>query len=48
MRARSCLIPLAALAATVFATQASAQAMVREQKVISSAGARAMVDDGLG
>src|SRR5262250_3331558 len=44
MRARSCLIPLTAIAATAFATQASAQAMVREQKVISSAGARAMVD----
>ncbi len=44
MRARSCLIPLIAIAATAFATQASAQAMIREQKVISSAGARAMVD----
>src|SRR5467141_292717 len=44
MRARSCLIPLTVIAATAFATQASAQAVVREQKVISSAGARAMVD----
>ena len=44
MRARSYLIPLTAIAATAFATQASAQAVVREQKVISSAGARAMVD----
>jgi glc operon protein GlcG len=44
MRARFCLIPLFAIAATAFATQASAEAMVREQKVISSAGARAMVD----
>ena len=44
MRARSYLIPLAAIAVTVFATQAFAQAMVREQKVISSAGARAMVN----
>jgi glc operon protein GlcG len=48
MSVRSCLIPLTAIAAITlgcaFATQASAQAMVREQKVISSAGARAMVD----
>jgi glc operon protein GlcG len=44
MRARSCLIPLTAIAAIAFATEASAQAMVREQKVITSAGARAMVD----
>ena len=44
MRLRSWLTPLTAIAAIVFATQASAQAMVREQKVISSAGARAMVD----
>jgi glc operon protein GlcG len=44
MRARLCLIPLTAIVAVTFATQASAQAMVREQKVISSAGARAMVD----
>src|SRR5215468_11286688 len=44
MCARSCLIVLTAIAATAFATQASGQAMVREQKVISSAGARAMVD----
>jgi glc operon protein GlcG len=40
----SYLIPLAAIAAIAFAAEASAQAMVREQKVISSAGARAMVD----
>ena len=44
MHARFCLIPLTAIVAVTFATQASAQAMVREQKVISSAGARAMVD----
>ena len=44
MRATSGLIPLIAVAATALATPASAQAMVREQKVISSAGARAMVD----
>ena len=46
MRARSWLatITATAFAGTAFATQASAQAMVREQKVISSAGARAMVD----
>jgi uncharacterized protein GlcG (DUF336 family) len=44
MRLRSRLIPLTAIAAIAFATQASAEAMVRQQKVISSAGARAMVD----
>ena len=44
MRTGLCLIPLTAILAVTFATQASAQAMVREQKVISSAGARAMVD----
>jgi glc operon protein GlcG len=44
MRHKYCLIPLTAIVAIAFATQASAQAMVREQKVISSAGARAMVD----
>jgi glc operon protein GlcG len=44
MRARFCLIPLTAIATIAFATQASAEAMVREQKIISSAGARAMVD----
>ena len=44
MRLRSCLIPLTAIAAIAFATQASAEAMVRQQKVISTAGARAMVD----
>jgi uncharacterized protein GlcG (DUF336 family) len=44
MRARLCLIPLTAIVAITFASEASAQAMVREQKVISSAGARAMVD----
>jgi glc operon protein GlcG len=44
MRARLCLIPLTAIVAVTFASEASAQAMVREQKVISSAGARAMVD----
>jgi glc operon protein GlcG len=44
MRVRYGLIPLTAIVAITCATQASAQAMVREQKVISSAGARAMVD----
>src|SRR5882724_406990 len=44
MRVRPCLIPLTAIAAIAFVTQASAEAMVRQQKVISSAGARAMVD----
>ena len=44
MRLKYCLIPLTATVAIVCVTQASAQAMVREQKVISSAGARAMVD----
>src|SRR5258708_7347835 len=44
MRYRSCLIPLTAIVAIAFAAEASAQTMVREQKVISSAGARAMVD----
>jgi glc operon protein GlcG len=38
------LIPLTAIAAVAFVTQASAEAMVREQKVITSAGARAMVE----
>jgi uncharacterized protein GlcG (DUF336 family) len=44
MRDRSWLIPLTAIATIEFATQASAEAMVREQKIISGAGARAMVD----
>src|SRR3984893_12738993 len=44
MRAKFCLIPLTAIAVVACATQASAQSMIREQKVISSAGARAMVD----
>jgi len=44
MRVRFWLIPFTAIVATAFATQASAQAMVREQKIISSAGARAMGD----
>ena len=44
MQFKSCLIPLAAIIAMTSAAEASAQAMVREQKVISSAGARAMVD----
>src|SRR6202790_2007781 len=42
MRVRSCLIPLTAVAAIAFAAQASAEGVVRGQKVISSAGARAM------
>jgi uncharacterized protein GlcG (DUF336 family) len=40
----SYLIPLTAVAAVAFASGACAQAMVREQKVITSAGARAMVE----
>jgi uncharacterized protein GlcG (DUF336 family) len=44
MRLRYRLIPLAAILSVAFATEASAQAMVREQKVITSAGARAMVE----
>jgi glc operon protein GlcG len=40
----SYLIPLTAFAAIAFGSEASAQAMVREQKVITSAGARAMVE----
>jgi glc operon protein GlcG len=44
MRFKSCLIPLAAIVVVTSVAEASAQAMVREQKVISSAGARAMVD----
>src|ERR1700730_17797045 len=44
MRFKSCLIPLTAIVAITCAAEASAQALVREQKVISSAGARAMVD----
>src|SRR5947208_858035 len=44
MRFRTSLIPLAAVAAIALAAEASADAMVREQKVITSAGARAMVD----
>jgi uncharacterized protein GlcG (DUF336 family) len=38
------LIPITAIAAFAFAAEASADAMVREQKVITSAGARAMVE----
>src|SRR5258705_1206866 len=44
MRVRYWLIPFTAIVAITCATQASAQAMVREQKIISRAGARAMVD----
>src|SRR3981189_1243813 len=44
MHVRYWLIPFTAIVAITCATQASAQAMVREQKVITSAGARAMVD----
>jgi hypothetical protein len=44
MRIRSRLIPLTAFAAIAFVTEASAEAMVRQQKVISSAGARAMAE----
>jgi len=40
----SYLIPLTAIAVIGLTAEASAQAMVREQKVITSAGARAMVD----
>jgi uncharacterized protein GlcG (DUF336 family) len=45
MRPKSSLIALTAIAAIAFASGASAaEGMVRQQKVISSAGARAMVD----
>jgi uncharacterized protein GlcG (DUF336 family) len=44
MLVRSCLIPLGAILAVAFAAPASAESMVREQKVITSAGARAMVE----
>ena len=44
MRVRHCLIPLTAIAALGFATPASAEAMIRDQKVITSAGARAMIE----
>ena len=44
MRVRHCLIPLTAIAALGFATAASAEAMIRDQKVITSAGARAMIE----
>ena len=44
MRAKYWLIPFTAIVTIACATQASAQAMVREQKIISSVGARAMVD----
>jgi glc operon protein GlcG len=44
MRDRSGFVPLTAIRDIAFATQASAEAMVRGQKIISSAGARAMVD----
>src|SRR6202162_4051876 len=44
MRVRSCLIPLTAIAAIAFAADASDEAIVRQQRVITSAGARAMVD----
>jgi glc operon protein GlcG len=43
MRVRTGLITLAAIVTISVATEASAQ-MIREQKVITSAGARAMVD----
>jgi glc operon protein GlcG len=44
MGTRYWLAPFAAIVFVACATEASAEAMVREQKVISSAGARAMVD----
>jgi glc operon protein GlcG len=44
MRIRTSLIPLTAVFALALAAQASAESMIREQKIISSAGARAMVD----
>jgi glc operon protein GlcG len=44
MRVRTCLIPLTALIAVAFVSEASAEAMVRQQKVITSAGARAMIE----
>jgi len=43
MPVRSCLIPLTAVFAMALAAPAPAQ-MIREQKVITSAGARAMVE----
>jgi glc operon protein GlcG len=43
MHVRTCLIPLTAIFAIALAAPAGAQ-MIREQKVITSAGARAMVD----
>src|ERR1700740_2603215 len=44
MRVRHCLIPLTAIAALGFATAASAEAMIRDEKGITSAGARAMIE----
>src|SRR5262245_9235615 len=44
MRIGYWLAPFTTIVAMTCATEAFAQAMVREQKVISSAGARAMVD----
>src|SRR5258708_37582740 len=38
------LIPVTGIAAIAFAAEASAEAMVRGQKVVTSAGARAMVE----
>ena len=43
MRVR-CLIPLTAILTVAFAAQATAESMVREQKVITSTGARAMLE----
>src|SRR5262249_22493065 len=44
MRLKCWLAPFTAVVTIACATEAFSQAMVREQKVISSAGARAMVD----
>jgi uncharacterized protein GlcG (DUF336 family) len=44
MRARVCLIPLSAILALGLTQEASAQGMIREQKVITSTGARALAD----
>ena len=44
MRVTSCLIPFAAIATIALTAPASAESMFREQKVITTAGARAMVE----
>jgi hypothetical protein len=44
MRIRLCLISISAFLMISFAADASAQQLTRDIKVISSAGARALVD----